>query len=231
MTSIEALVNRQLLRSAVRREETAGGTVAVAPTRTVLRVITISRQSGSGGHTLARRLADDLDFEFIDHQILDYIVQNSGVRDQLIQSLDERTRSGVDLWVEGVLRGRYVDQPEYAHLLIKSVMALAEHGDTVILGRAANVILRGRGGLHVRVIAPRELRVANLVNHAGMTLHEATHRVIESDEQRRRFYSENFGIEVDDPLDYDLTINTGRMSLAPAEQAIVEAWRGELEHT
>jgi cytidylate kinase len=222
MTSIEALVNRQLLRSAVRREETAGGTVAVAPTRTVLRVITISRQSGSGGHTLARRLADDLDFEFIDHQILDYIVQNSGVRDQLIQSLDERTRSGVDL---------YVDQPEYAHLLIKSVMALAEHGDTVILGRAANVILRGRGGLHVRVIAPRELRVANLVNHAGMTLHEATHRVIESDEQRRRFYSENFGIEVDDPLDYDLTINTGRMSLAPAEQAIVEAWRGELEHT
>ncbi|MEW5873753.1 MAG: cytidylate kinase-like family protein [Candidatus Zixiibacteriota bacterium] len=231
MTSIEALVNRQLLRLAVRREESAAEKQAAAPTRSILRVITISRQTGSGGHTLARRLADDLDFEFIDRQILDYIVQNSGARDQLIESLDERTRSGVDLWVEGVLRGRYVDRPEYTHMLIKSVSALAEHGDAVILGRAGNVILRERGGLHVRVIAPREVRAANLVNYGGMTLREASRRVVESDDQRQRFYEENFGADIDDPLGYDLILNTGNISLAAAEQAIVETWKAEIQHT
>lgn len=229
MTSIEALVNRQLLRQSIRRserrEEAAG--MPIAPP--VLRVITVSRQSGSGGHTLARRLAEDLDLEFIDRQILEYIIKDSGARDQLIESLDERTRSGIDLWVEGVLRGRYVDRSEYTHLLVRSVSALAEHGDAVILGRAGNVILRERGGLHVRVIAPREIRIANLVNHTGMGLTEAVARIDLSDANRRRFYEEHFHADVDDPEDYDLVINTGHVSLAAAEQVIAEAWRGILE--
>lgn len=225
MASIELLVDRQLNKYALRQRAETRPPTEPAPAPTRLRVITISRQSGSGGHTLATRLAEKLGFECIDRQILDYIAQSTNARKRLIASLDEKTRSGVDLWVEGILRGRYVDQSEYVHWLVKSVTAMAEHGDAVILGRGGNVILGARGGLHVRVVAPRDIRIANLVNHRRMPLAEARQWVEESDVQRRKFHWENFGADIDNPEDYDLMINTGTNSLADAETVILDLWR------
>ena len=224
MTSIETLVDRQLNRLALRQRaqgvRSAAAEAAVSP----LRVITISRQMGSGGHTLAVRLAEDLDFEFIDRQIIDFITQNTGAQAKLIASLDERTRSGVDLWVEGILHGRYVDRSEYTHWLIKSITAMAEHGNAVILGRAGNVILAKRGGLHVRVVAPKELRIGNLVKHEGISSAEATRRVDESDAQRRKLYREDFGADIEDPLSYHLVLNMGRMAMDEALEIVRAAW-------
>jgi cytidylate kinase len=225
MTSIEALVNRQLIRLTMKQQGASPKKDPQAGQPPPLRVITISRQTGSGGRAIARHLAETLRLEFVDRQILDYITENTGARAKLIDSLDERTRSGIDLWVEGVLRGRYIDRPEYTHWLVKSVTAMAEHGDAVILGRAGNVILGARGGLHVRVIAPRELRVANLVNHKGMTLPAAEEHVTLSDEERSEFYQKHFNAEIDDPADYHLVVNTGRVSLESAQEMILTAWK------
>jgi len=228
MTSIEALVNRQLIRLAMKQQTATPKKKHEAGSPPPLRVITISRQTGSGGRAIAKHLAEVLGLEFIDRQILDYIVQNTGARTKLIDSLDERTRSGIDLWVEGILRGRYIDRPEYAHWLVKSVTAMAEHGDAVILGRAGNVILGERGGLHVRVIAPRALRVANLVNYKGMTLAEAEHYIKMSDEERSEFYQKHFNTEIDNPTDYHLVVNTGRVALDAAQAVILAAWKSTI---
>ena len=228
MTSIEALVNRHLMRLEMKQQSAAPKTNLEAGSPPPLRVITISRQAGSGGRAIARNLAAVLGLEFVDRQILDYIVENSGARGKLIDSLDERTRSGIDLWVEGILRGRYIDRPEYTHWLVKSVTALAEHGDAVILGRAGNVILGLRGGLHVRVIAPRDQRVANLVNFKGMTLAEADHFIKTTDGERSEFYRKHFNAEIENPADYHLIVNTGRVSLAGAQEMILAAWKREM---
>jgi cytidylate kinase len=228
MTSIEALVNRHLMRLEMKQQSAAPKTKLETGPPPPLRVITISRQTGSGGRAIARHLAETLGLEFVDRQILDYITQNTGARAKLIDSLDERTRSGIDLWVEGILRGRYIDRPEYTHWLVKSVTAMAEHGDAVILGRAGNVILGARGGLHVRVIAPRELRVANLVNYKGMTLAGAEEHATLSDEERREFYRKHFNAEIENPADYHLVVNTGRVSLESAREMILAAWKRQM---
>jgi cytidylate kinase len=224
MTSIEALVNRQLNRLALKQRESATPASVAEAVRAPLRAITVSRQMGSGGHTLAVRLAESLDFEFIDRQIIDFITHNTGAQAKLIDSLDERTRSGVDLWVEGILGGRYVDRSEYTHWLIKSITAMAEHGDAVILGRAANVILAERGGLHVRVVAPKEHRIENLVTHDGITAAEAERRIDESDEQRMTLYRQDFGADIDDPLGYHLVLNMGRMTMDEALEVVRATW-------
>lgn len=226
MTSIEALVNRHLMRLEMKQQSAAPKKNREADSPPPLRVITISRQTGSGGRAIARSLASVLGLEFVDRQILDYIVQNTGARDKLIDSLDERTRSGIDLWVEGILRGRYIDRPEYTHWLVKSVTALAEHGDAVILGRAGNVILGSRGGLHVRVIAPRDQRVANLVNFKGMSLAAADRFIKTADAERSEFYQKHFNAEIENSADYHLVVNTGRVSLEGAQQMILTAWSG-----
>jgi cytidylate kinase len=225
MTSIEALVDRKLNRLALRQRAESALPETAGEARGPLRVITVSRQAGSGGHMLATRLAGVLGFEFVDRQIIDYIAQNTGARTKLIESLDSRTQSGLDLWVEGVLRGRYVDRSEYTNWLIKSITAMAEHGNTVILGRAGNIILRDRGGLHVRIVAPQERRIANLMKHSGITETEAQKRISELDEQRRKLYEDDFGAVIDNPIDYHLIINTGRMTPEGALEMVLGAWR------
>jgi len=225
MTSIEALVDRQLNRRALLERGRAQKPAAEPLRGGPLRVITISRETGSGGRTIAARLAGDLGFEFVDRKILDLLAENTGARERLIASLDERTRSGIDLWVEGILTGRYVDRSEYRHVLAQTITTLAEHGDSVILGRAANVILGKRGGLHVRVIAPRAKRIDSLVRAGGLSPQEAERRVARLDEERRRFYAQSLGADIDNPRDYHLVINTGRTTPEAAEDLILLAWK------
>ncbi len=228
MTSIEALVDRQLSRLALKQRDVTASVAVAEAVAGPLRVITVSRQMGSGGHTLAMRLASTMGFEFIDRQIIDFITQNTGAQAKLIDSLDERTRSGVDLWVDGILSGRYVDRSEYTHWLIKSITAMAEHGDAIILGRAGNVILAERGGLHVRVVAPKEYRINNLVRHEGGSAAEAERRIDEADEQRRKLYLDDFGADIDDPLGYHLVLNLGRLTMDEALEIVRVSWKGRM---
>ncbi|HWO57285.1 MAG TPA: cytidylate kinase-like family protein [bacterium] len=229
MTSIEALIDRQLTRrQLLERAQLARPPAGeVKPAR--LRVITVSRETGSGGRTLAGRLAQALKYEFIDRQIVDQLVEDTGARERLIASLDERTRNGVVLWVEGILTGRYIDRSEYTHALCKTITTLAEHGDAVILGRGANVILGPRGGLHVRVVAPPEMRVQNLMRHMGMTPRQAQEHVKLNDEDRRRFYADVLHADIDNPNDYHMVINTGRVSLDVAQELVLLAWEKYLK--
>lgn len=224
MTSIEALIDRQLTRRQVfeRAPKVKAPSSEEKPPR--LRVITVSRETGSGGRTLAGRIAKQLGYDLIDRQIVEKLVEDTGARERLIASLDERTRSGVALWVEGIMTGRYIDESEYANALCRSITTLAEHGDAVIIGRGANVILGPRGGLHVRIIAPPEVRVQNLMRHMGMAPREAREHIDLCDEERRSFYAEFLNADVDNPNDYHLVINTGRISLDVAERLVLQAW-------
>jgi cytidylate kinase len=222
--SIEALIDRQLTRRQLLERARGPKPVAAGLAPSPLQVITISREAGSGGRPLAERLAARLQFELVDRQILDLLAQNTGARERLIASLDEHARSAIDMWVEGILTGRYIDRREYAHELCRSVTALAEHGHAVIIGRAANVILGPRGGLHVRVTAPREFRVKALMEHLALSAHEADLRIKKLDDERRQFYTEILHADVDNPTDYHLTINTGRVPLDTAEELVLIAW-------
>lgn len=229
MTSIEALIDRQLTRRQVLERASKPQKSTVDDKPPLLRVITVSRETGSGGRRLAAKIAARLNFEFIDRQIVDKLVEDTGARQRLIASLDERTRSGVALWVEGIMTGRYIDRSEYAHALCHSITMLAEHGDAVILGRAANVILGPRGGLHVRVIAPPEVRLQNLMRYMSMSLREAREHIDHCDEDRRRFSAEVLNADVDNPNDYHLVINTGRVNLQLGEDLIMLAWERYLQ--
>ncbi|HUU45004.1 MAG TPA: cytidylate kinase-like family protein [Acidobacteriota bacterium] len=224
MTSIESLVDRQIRRGqlAERAAQQHKGIGQGSPP--FLRVITISRQTGAGGRRLAARIAAQLNFELIDRQVLELLVENSGARERLIHSLDKDVISGIDMWVAGILAGRYIDRSEYAQLLVCVVTALAEHGESVIVGRAANVILGQRGGLHLRLVAPADARVRNLMDWQGLSEKDACVKVARVDEERRRFYRNYFDADADDPEGYHLIINTARVPESLADEMVLSAW-------
>jgi cytidylate kinase len=100
----------------------------------------------------------------------------------------------------------------------------ALHGNVVFVGRAAQYILPRQGGLAVRVIAPKQQRIEYVMQHRKLELATATRLVDDLDGARTEFCQRHFHRDVRDPLEYDLVVNTARLSVGAAAQLIVDAF-------
>lgn len=223
MPSVERLINRQLERWNLERRlerEEASEAIGLEPRRPW---IAISRQAGAGGGEVARRLAQDLGYRLFDREIVEAIAGRSDFRRATIESLDERTRSGLELYVEGMLQGRALEQRDYIRHLIEVVWGIGQHGHAILLGRAAHLILEPSAGLRVRLGAPLEDRVRRMSEAEELTAHEARTRITQLDEERVRFTRQYFHREADRIEDFDLAINTSALGIAGAVRLIERA--------
>jgi Cytidylate kinase len=94
----------------------------------------------------------------------------------------------------------------------ETIRRLAANGNVIVVGRGAAIITSLLPNvLHVRLVAPFNLRVQNWSESHNISAKEAARVVRDSDEARRRYVQAHFGISVADPSHYDLVINTGRM--------------------
>jgi len=222
MRSIEEIINRQLNRWEMeknqRQDETAPGELT-----SIKSIVTVSRQRGSRGAYLAERLAEHLDYQLLHREVIDEICKSSGYRRRIIESLDARVRSKIELWFEAFFKGLYVDASDYFRHLYKVIMSVSEHGGIVVVGRAAAFILGREQGFHIRTVASLPKRVDNLVRFQGITTDEAEREIIESDNERAAFVSNNFRHNIDDPGVYDMIIN---MSYIDVDDAVKMAVTG-----
>ena len=90
---------------------------------------------------------------------------------------------------------------------------MSQLGGVILMGRGGSFILGPERGFHMRVICPREKRIENLVKYKQLTAAEAAAAVDESDASRRKFASQLFGCEIDDPQYYDLSLNSSLMDV------------------
>jgi hypothetical protein len=227
MTSIEALIDRQIRKWEV--EKKARDEQAAPKEREILPIITVSRERGSSGSFLARRLAEELDYQLAHRQIIDMICCDSGYRKRIIEALDEKTKSQLELWVEGLFQGQYVDASDYFKYLYHTVIAIAKHGGIVLIGRGGNLIVTLQAGFHIRVVAPERRRVENIMKYAFVDEQTATEAVRDSDEERSNFIKSNFNHDINDPHYYDLVINTGLIDIEDAVKIALEGLRAKME--
>jgi cytidylate kinase len=178
--------------------------------------ITISRQLGSLGYQIARQIADRLGYRLVWRELINQAAQRAGVPEMALETIDELGLLGVKPTAEA--------QAAYS-LAVQQVMEeLAETGQVVIVGRAGQVILRGRAdAVHVRVIAPLELRAMRVAHARNISLRAARAQVTTSDRTRRLYLSHNYQADWDDPDLYDLVLNTARLTSATATELVVRA--------
>jgi len=210
MTSIEAIINRQLLKWELERKETepaAPGRVPPAP------IITISRQTGSRGSYFGSRLALRLGYQRLHREAIDLICRSSGFQKRIIESLDDHFRSRLELMVEAMVTGQAVDNSDYSQHLCKTVLLMSQLGGVVLMGRGGNFILGPECGFHLRVVCPKEKRIENLVKYKQITPEEAARTISESDSARRKFVARLFDREIDDPHHYDLVLNSALLDV------------------
>jgi cytidylate kinase len=188
-------------------------------------MITISREYGARGGELGRRVARKLGIEFFGQELVHEVARRADVRQKVVEALDERTRTGVELWIDELLHLRSFAVDDYLHGLSETVTAIARHSPGVIVGRAGHLLLQSKWTLCVRCVAPLPTRVGWVKERERLNEREAEARIAQVDGERREFYRKNFDADVESPVDFDLVINTGALGMAEAERLIVEAYR------
>ena len=182
------------------------------------RVVTISRQLGSGGTHVANLLAQELDYQVYDKDVVSQVAETWGADPEQIAWLDEQQP---DMWgnlVLQLLEGKRSSEATYLRTLVKVIKKIASQGNAIIVGRAATCILHD--SYRVRLVAPEALRIERIAEIRKADEKTARRMVQDSDRQRTRFIRTFFGGDPKDPLAYDIVINTERCTLDDAAHLI-----------
>ena len=218
-------VPRQLVEKAVGLERQGRRGRPASPRRSA-RVITISRQLGSGGRRIAESLSKTLGWPLWDREILDVLASQShtGCQASMFEALDEKTQGDIESIIYSLLQG--VDKHVYLYLLPKAIVTIAQ-SDAIILGRGAHLLLPD--SVKIRVVASHQTRVANLVKFEGLDEKTANEQIKISDHHRHHFVRElsrMIGCSESGQercVEYDIVINTDRLSVQQASDVILTA--------
>jgi cytidylate kinase len=185
--------------------------------------LTVSREAASGGTEVASRAGERLGWRVLGRELVRDLAHQLELEPRLLELMDE-TR--VDWFSETLLNlfnSRLVFQGSYVSMLSRTIALAACNGPVVIIGRAANLVLPPKHGLRVRIVAPREFRVAALADREGLELRAASSRLDELDASRADFVRRHFHIKAADPHYYDLVIDTFRIGIGPAADLVCRA--------
>ena len=184
-------------------------------------VITISMEPGSGGSIIAQRVAERLGFDWFHRDIVEKIAKTAKIRSAVVNSLEKERLSGVKDFISSLMEDYYIHPDTYLRHLLVVINTIAKHGRAVIVGRGANFILPAEDIFAVRVIAPTEKRIREVALTHNVSTEEAKRRVIQRQSRRKAFVRRTFNADISNPIHYDMTINTGKMSIDAAVEAVI----------
>jgi len=181
--------------------------------------ITLSRKMGTNGSEIARNVAGELGYLFYDTEAINRMAQQMGMLES-VREADEK--------VPSVFHRLFSLKPTvYFDRLYSVIYELARQGDAVFLGRGSHILLRAFDcALHVRVTAPLETRIQNLVGR-GFTREAAARAISRSDDEREAFIKYAFGVDWEDPELYDLVLNTDKLPVGLAVKSVVDLARSK----
>lgn len=185
-------------------------------------VITISRGYGSGGKTIGQMLAKELDIPYYDNEILSIASEASGVNEGIFARNDEKLK-GISLLKTILTKGHYNENKEVKKdftspenifkFQAQVIKDLAEKESFVIIGRAADYVLKDFDNvISINIQAPYEVCIKNIMKRNNVDEKEAQRLICKIDRERAEYYEYHTGASWDDELNFDLTLNTGKMS-------------------
>jgi len=193
--------------------------------------ITISRQIGCGSMAIAAELCEWMQahasepchWSVVDKNLVEKVLEEHKLPMELAKFMPEDRVSSIQDAVEEIL-GLHPSSRTLWQQTSETILHLAEHGQMILMGRAANVITRSMPNVfHVRLIAPQDIRVQQVMARGQLDAKAALKLVKQVDLGRRRYLKDHFHTDIDDSLQYDLLINTGRLTHHTVVHLIGEA--------
>jgi len=180
-----------------------------------LGIITISREFGSGGETIARLVAEKTKFHLVNKETI-----IKGLSDYGIEQPPEDPEKAVSKEDIGP------DGRNYIEAMHDYIYDLAIRNNLVILGRGGSFLFKDYPpALHVRVIAQFTHRVNKVMKLYGLNSETAVKLVKEKDHEKRQYYRRIFDLNWNNTRPYDLVLNTEKMGLEDAADIVVAGYR------
>ena len=179
-------------------------------------IITISRQMGTGAYQIATEVAKKLKFTFVDGEQIRSCAAKYGLTPEMLQMVDEKPPS----------YNTSEDRKRAAALNTLELILLdfARKGNVILYGRGCQYLLKECGNvLRLRIIADFKDRVERFAEREWIDPDLARSMTRRSDHQREGFIHFYFNRSWDDPLGYDITFNTSRLSPESVVESIVVA--------
>ena len=191
-------------------------------------VITIARQYGSGGRTIAQKVAERLGVPFYDKAVIKGLTEKFNVSAAEIERVKASRRTAWPVLGSLIMPSPAFDYT-YAAMAVNPtdevfkaeaaiVQELADEGPCVIAGRSGFFLLKDRPErFSVFIQAPKEMRIARVASRQSISEAEAR-KIVESVDEGRENYTKRYaGVSRYDLRNYDLVLNTG---IIPEEQAV-----------
>ena len=196
-------------------------------------VITVARETGSGGHNITRKLSDALGVPYYDRDLLRKASEVSGIHERLFGAADERIglkemlSAAEKVYTGEVLPPDSDDFTSTRNLFsfqAKIIKELAETESCIILGRCANYLLSDRKDvLRVFIHAPLEAREERVASYSlAWSPREVTKYIRLEDKRRASYYRYYTGEEWRDAAGYDLSLDSSALGEEGCVQRILD---------
>lgn len=196
-------------------------------------IITIGREHGSGGHEIARALADALGYACYDKEIVDHAAESSHFSREILDSFDEKRVSPYVVPVPNFvgMGESFRLNMQVAAAQFEAIRSLAEKGNGIFVGRCADYVLRNREDLlRVFIQAGEESRTQEMMQRRALTEEQARKLIRQVDKDRASYYRYYTDQVWGDRENYDLCINSDKLGVQGAVRIIrtfVEAMEEE----
>ena len=197
--------------------------------------ITISRQFGAGGRTLGKSLAKRLGYHFVDDVMVKEVAGRMNVSSKQVEAFEKEGASSLMKILDKFISKDYIDrlisdkygyvhEKKYVDSIEAIVNSLHKEGNVVIIGRGSQYILKDQpDAYHILLVRELKDRINFLTKQYKMKseaeVKKTVNRIDKNRENFLNFFSESDSH--DDPLCYDLTINTKNVSLEKAADLII----------
>lgn len=193
--------------------------------------ITISRQAGARGITIGHKLQNALRAEapkaaipwtLFDENLVTQVLEDHNLPIELEKFMPDDAMSEIEGSINEIL-GRHPSLWSLFEKTARTVVRLTNMGHCIVVGRGGNKIVEGFAHvLRVRLIGSDACRARQMVNIHGMSEAGAHKYIKEEDTAREAYMRQHFHCDIDDPLDYDLIINTDHLNDDQVVQLLVD---------
>jgi cytidylate kinase len=203
-------------------------------------LITISRQFGAGGSTVADLVARRLGWSVVDNELVDRVAVRAGLSPQEVAAKEESAPGLFDrivlalaassqeiLTPESAEALKPLEEPRLVQITEKVVTEVAAAGRVVLVGRAATAVLAGEhAAIHARLVAPKPHRIEVVMRRSNLDRKGAEEAIERIDANRARYHREYYKRDWADPAGYHLVLNTEALGYEGAAELIVARARG-----
>lgn len=198
------------------------------------KMITISREFGSGGRTIGHQVAEALGIPFYDKELVEQVALESGFAPKFVEEHGEHS-PGSSIFsyafahhgVPGVMNG--LSTADFLwNIQCSVILQLADKGPCVIVGRNADYILKDRPDcLHAFIYASKEARAERIVRLYGESEKTPQARLNEKDKRRKVNYQHYTGRTWGQAQNYDICLDSSVLGIETCTEILVKLMRGE----